>query len=270
MLSSSWINFLQLVKLFKTPQLATFELVMAATKLMDGHIRKRQFQPSITSYFNNRDADPSTLARLKSSTSPLTPPLPAETQASLLSVGMRVRKSVPEGYKTHKTLGEFPFPSTAPSAREQTAPRSSFSSQNTRELTPFCGLHKTGGWMAQEVPSSSAPAALETDADLDEAVPGMTWSQSTITSTQSSFLSSTSSWHSFSRKRTYEDEAEDEMDVFFDEMDAEDEQQRSAPTRPIARMRGCVNRKTVQVVGEDDFEDADFLAPLDGMEVDPR
>ena len=76
--------------------------IMAFPTASAEHARKRQYQ--IHSFFQ-RNA--STIASSGSSSpshsiSPLLPPLPAETQSSLLSVGMRVRKSVPEGYKTHK------------------------------------------------------------------------------------------------------------------------------------------------------------------------
>ncbi|KAF2843747.1 hypothetical protein M501DRAFT_1013083 [Patellaria atrata CBS 101060] len=76
------------------------------------------------------------------------PTLPAHVQSSLLNVGMRVRKSVPEGYKTHKTMPTVTVEIDAPievrcdsdveiDGEEVGAGR--------RELMPFCGLHKTGG-----------------------------------------------------------------------------------------------------------------------------
>ncbi|KAK5166629.1 uncharacterized protein LTR77_008173 [Saxophila tyrrhenica] len=220
-----------------------------ATTSSNGHVRKRQYQPSITSYFNNRSANGTTLEQLRPSQSPLSPPLPADTQASLLSVGMRVRKSVPEGYKTHKTLPAqgFPFPSTAPPAAPA---RSNTNTRSTRELTPFCGLHKTGGWAAQELPTSSAPAAMQTD---DEGLPGLMGSQTAP-----------------SRKRGYEEEAEEEMDAFFDEVEvAEAMEQQALPAgRPMANLKGTASGGAVRIVGGDDFEEAGFLAPLDGMEVD--
>lgn len=232
--------------------------VMGATDTT-GHVRKRQYQPSISSYF------PADGTRSQPTRSPLSPPLPAETQASLLSVGMRVRKSVPEGYKTHKTIGTdgFPFPSTAPAApRTQQSP--SYASQPTRELTPFCGLHKTGGWASQPqqgyIPASSAPAAVETDS-----MPSMTMSQQTMPSTQGSFTSLSSSRAGESKKRTFEEEIEEDMDAFFDEV--EDEKM-GAGRRPIAKpkvglRRAATDGVLVAGVADGDFDEAAFLAPMD-------
>lgn len=248
---------------------------MATASASTGHIRKRPFQPSITSYFSNRDTDPNATSRPNRTTSPLSPPLPADTQASLLSVGMRVRKSVPEGYKTHKTLGTdgFPFPSTAQPA--PTAPhRSSHSGTSTRELQPLCGLHKTGGWAAQDVPPSSAPAAMEGDGSEYGDLPGLTMSQNTLSSTQNSFMYATSGQSNSSRKRAYEDEVEEDMDALFDDSgDAEKTEVSMHRTdRPIASMKSSLRKGrtngVVRVVGEDDFDEAAFLAPPDGMDVD--
>ena len=247
---------------------------MAAITSSTGHSRKRPYQPSITSYFNTRNADPDVSSRLQKSTSPLSPPLPEDTQASLLNVGMRVRKSVPEGYKTHKTLGThgFPFPSSAPSASMPSV-QSSGAGVDARELTPFCGLHKTGGWAAQELLPSSAPAVVERDEDRLE-MPVMTMSQSSLPSTQTSSMSSRSTRSEPVRKRTYEDEIEYDMDAIFDNVEAADlaAQQMPPSSRPIARMKPTVQKprldRLVRIAGDDDFEEAAFLAAEDGMEVD--
>ncbi|KAK4504872.1 hypothetical protein PRZ48_002835 [Zasmidium cellare] len=232
------------------------------------HIRKRQFQPSsqttLNSYFNRNASD----ASLERSRSPMSPPLPAETEASLLNVGMRVRKSVPEGYKTHKTLGQpgFPFHSSAPPA--SSAPvRPSLSPMRSNELQPFCGLHKIGGWAAQETPLSSAPPLMRGQLEEDDDMPGLSTSQNTIFSTQNSFAASVDS-----KKRTfedgYEDDAEDAMDAFFDEADdATTMPTQPIQSRPIARMKTTARKaapvNTVRVFGEDDFEEATFLVPME-------
>jgi hypothetical protein len=108
----------------------------------------------------------------------------------------------------------------------------------------------------------------------DMEVPSLTMSQSTLPSTQGSFVSSTSA-QSGSRKRTYEEETEEEIDAFFDEVEVQNaaeavEQQMVRDDRPIARMKGKSNLPdkgrsagAVRVVGEDDFEEAAFLAPMD-------
>ncbi|KAK0284598.1 hypothetical protein LTR91_002315 [Friedmanniomyces endolithicus] len=229
------------------------------------HIRKRQYQPSINTYFNDHAGSSQT------SRSPLSPPLDAATQASLLSVGMRVRKSVPEGYKTHKTVGVdgFPFPSTAP-AIASAPPRSSHSDKAvaSRGLMPFCGLHKTGG-LAYEpqayVPSSSAPAAVGAGQTHDRVdTPGLTSSQHTISSTQSSFASLASTGCVPSKKRTFEEEMEDDLDVYFDEVDAVDSTIAARViAMPKASLRRVVADEQLQVVDGQDFDDAAFLAPMD-------
>lgn len=195
----------------------------------------------------------------------MSPPLPAETEASLISVGMRVRKSVPEGYKTHKTLGQpgFPFQSSAPPASSAPA-RPSISPSRSNELQPFCGLHKTGGWAAQDIPPSSAPSIMRGQEEEDEDMPGLSTSQSTLMSTQNSFASRIDS-----KKRAledgYEDDAEDAMDDFFDETDDDDAAKQS---RPIARMKTSSRKgaplSSVRVFGDgNDFEEATFLMPMD-------
>lgn len=184
---------------------------------------------------------------------------------------MRVRKSVPEGYKTHKTLGEagFPFPSTAPIS--SAPPRPAYSSESSRELAPFCGLHKVGGWAQQQSsfnpPPSSAPAALRTaNADYDESIPALSMSQSTMPSTQSSFLAQQQPVKT--NKRSYEEEIEDELDAYFSEVEEEDHETLIAK-RAIAQPRNSMQKVPagngqVAIVGEDgDFEEAAFLAPMD-------
>lgn len=137
-----------------------------------GHRNKRKFQPSITSYFAQRDdldhlddprgLDPITRPRLQQQRESLAPQLPGHVQADLLSVGMRVRKSVPEGYKT-KSMSALPSiqttlaEPTAPDALEVKPPRDPVPDDfvHQRELLPFCGLHKIGGLGFAEQPTTN-------------------------------------------------------------------------------------------------------------------
>ena len=147
------------------------------------HRKKSPFQPSITSFFAPRcdsDLDSSDDQDDYYKRGPIGPPrqsasaakyhrrqlqtqLPGSVQADLLSVGMRVRKSVPEGYKTHKTSG-LPSIHTTISSRSSASitaaaeysvkpPRDPVPEQvqHQRELLPFCGLHKIGGYAEQPV-----------------------------------------------------------------------------------------------------------------------
>ncbi|KAF3035889.1 hypothetical protein E8E11_005565 [Didymella keratinophila] len=147
------------------------------------HRQKRQFQPAITSYFHaaqdqdyldDSDTDNDyhrggprlrTIPQAKPAHATLAPTVPDHVQSSLLSVGMRVRKSVPEGYKTPKTL---PSLQVTPTTSTQTPLRKAHSAfrdvhptleiphdtlastfQHQRELLPFCGLNKIGGYAEQ-------------------------------------------------------------------------------------------------------------------------
>lgn len=245
---------------------------MAVPAPMAENTRKRQFQPSIDSFFQRNGSTSAGSGSPSRLTSPLSPPIPADTQSSLLSVGMRVRKSVPEGYKTHKTMPtpEFPFPSTAPAAEAAPA-RPNYNTSNSRELAPFCGLHKVGGWSAQDsftAPPSSAPAAFPHPNDIESSVPALSASQSTLQSTQSSMMSTTSS-NKPANKRSYDDEVEQDMDAYFDEVEAQ-EQMPPIGSRPIAKLKRSPRKAAMgttsvnyQSAIEGDFEDAPFLAPME-------
>ena len=106
---------------------------------------KRPFQPSISSYFGHiKDADchPATAP-----TSTLGPVLPATIQSSLLNVGMRVRKSVPEGYKTkQKMFCDLSKPFGAPTSKSN---RTRSASTSFNGLLPYCGILKVGGYESQ-------------------------------------------------------------------------------------------------------------------------
>jgi hypothetical protein len=129
------------------------------------HRRKRPFQPTITTFFAARldldwDADergqgPTSRPRTTqyhTSTCPrdtLAPAVPGQIQADLLSVGMRVRKSVPEGYRTHKMSALLSIQTTlsSPALDVKHPPSNPVPDDflRQRELLPFCGLHTVGG-----------------------------------------------------------------------------------------------------------------------------
>ena len=179
---------------------------------------------------------------------------------------MRVRKSVPEGYKTHKTLGTDAFArpaSTMPLASTALVrPVPGFGDERkSRELAPFCGLHKIGGLAAQEeawVPASSAPAACQTGDGGHEYgdVPALSWSQSTVASTQRTMAA-----ESGVKKRLYEEEIEDDLDVIFDDVDFAD----AEPTMRVIAKPKTNLRQAVTGSGRSasDFDEAQFLAPMD-------
>lgn len=98
----------------------------------------------------------------------------------------------------------------------------------------------------------------------EDGVPGLSMSQSTIASTQDSFMSTSSSTVAgANKKRCYEEEIEGDMDAYFDEVEADDER---VTARVIAKPRLGLRKGFTDAVlaaeGED-FEDANFLAPMD-------
>lgn len=126
---------------------------------------KRPFQPSITDYFSHGQDGSAASAHSESSRGSV-PVLPAAVQSSLLNVGMRVRKSVPEGYQTKRgspASGGNPLAkgaATSPSnpTQKPLCPRPS-------ELAPFCGILKVGGYA---VPESAYPPDIDDLPPLDD------------------------------------------------------------------------------------------------------
>ena len=113
-------------------------------------------------------------------------------------------------------------------------------------------------------PPSSAPAAFP-DRDY---MPSLSTSQSTIRSTQGSAMPSLAP--KSSNKRSFDDEIEDDMDAYFDELQAE-EQTIPVDGRRIAKLKGSSQKQTlggtsayIPVEGvEGDFEEAAFLVPME-------
>lgn len=99
-------------------------------------------------------------------------------------------------------------------------------------------------------------------------MPGLSMSQSTLSSTQASVLSNAA--QTLSNKRSYEEEIEDDLDAYFDEVEAE-EQMTPVEGRRIARLKNSPQKQTIVGVGvyssaggvAEDFEEAPFLAPME-------
>jgi hypothetical protein len=128
------------------------------------HRSKRHFnnhnQPAITNYFTideDFDSEDDTTPRpTPRNHQQLAPHVPGPVQSDLLQVGMRVRKSVPEGYKTHANkMMALPSIQTTMTSRSTTItltpppPSVPDNVVHQRELLPFCGLHKIGGYAEQ-------------------------------------------------------------------------------------------------------------------------
>jgi hypothetical protein len=151
----------------------------SSTPSSTAHRDKRSFQQSsITSFFAREDQEedeeyweergpgPITRkqhARERVQRESLFPSVPSSVQADLLSVGMRVRKSVPEGYNTHKSANLPSIQTTltkgGPLTNSTMGSGDAYSVkmagpevyQHQRELLPFSGLHKIGGYAEQPV-----------------------------------------------------------------------------------------------------------------------
>ncbi|KAK7408193.1 hypothetical protein QQX98_009660 [Neonectria punicea] len=163
---------------------------------------KRQFagasadpaQRQITSFFNQKSTTDAPITNTNANVA-RQPDLPSSIQANLLSVGMRVRKSVPEGYKTVGPSGfklwtdnnPLPNPSTV-----QVPIKAS-----SRELLPFCGINRVGGLDTQP---DFEYDEFDNVPELD-AIPELTMSQESTASVDSSF--------EISRKRIFDDDNDD-------------------------------------------------------------
>ncbi|KAJ1335836.1 Ribonucleotide reductase inhibitor [Microdochium nivale] len=177
---------------------------------------KRQFagaasdpaQRQITSFFSSF-SPANTSSHIGGRSAPVqtshSPNLPASVQSNLISVGMRVRKSVPEGYKTgtysafslwddananSKSTSAITNTSPAPASPERNRSRANAFS-TPRELMPFCGIHRVGGLDVQPGWESTSPsfgatfASNEDPLDDYDDLPGLTSSQGSAISTDS-------------------------------------------------------------------------------------
>lgn len=256
------------------------------------HRQKRPFQPSITSYFGREDRE-----ECLRTTIPQRPVLEPSVQSDLLSVGMRIRKAVPEGYKTHKTIllySSTPPPSnTAPSnARAYTSTRQS----GPAELLPFCGLHKVGGHSVQ---NASAPVDSHEPIDIfaDDRMPFSLPEESTSSTLSTNSMPSAPILNPrTTNKRQYLEDEEDE-DIppfqlhFSDPLNPLLAGLSVSPTRgsypvshtampdlaaiscrvmakPRSRRKGTARALPEVIAGDIEFEEASFLEPWEDTEMD--
>ncbi|KAM3514796.1 hypothetical protein MY11210_001520 [Beauveria gryllotalpidicola] len=193
-------------------------------------------QRQITSFFGAQSGAPA------AETARQQPALPANVQSNLLSVGMRVRKSVPEGYKTdgHSAFKLWTDNTTpnAPKVRGSTRVAS-------RELLPFCGINKVGGFESQ-------PAfAAHDDVPDEDAVPELTMSQETADGNETATPS---------RKRIYDDD--EDAQQLNGELSPGNRGNARLLAVPHSRIKkGTVYRNAGQEnrMVDQDFEEAEFL-----------
>ena len=172
---------------------------------------------SYLSTYSNSDNVPNRQGTKFESSSPLSPPLPALVQSNLLNVGMRVRKAVPEGYKTGSGYGGFTLFSdtkvvskAAVSGPGQGQKRNytGYNELNTsKELTPFCGIMKVGG-MAVQTGSSWVDEDEVEDVPPEDNLPFLSSQGSTISTSSVDSMSGLTG--SGTKRRFSEEEVEEE------------------------------------------------------------
>ncbi len=152
---------------------------------MSGPRTKRQFagaasdpaQRQITSFFGRASPSSTDAAPRPSHHAALEGPvLPGQVQTGLLTVGMRVRKAIPEGYKTGSTYSAFTLwdDNTNTNPIPAITSRTSGYASTMRELEPFCGLNKVGGLAFQpsnNIPSSTPPSLTNSQETISSSYP---------------------------------------------------------------------------------------------------
>ncbi|OGM43672.1 hypothetical protein ABOM_008796 [Aspergillus bombycis] len=249
------------------------------TKDNDLSSKRRRFQPPITSFFpattGTDYADSSCAPHLSythysTTTSSPTPAVDAKIQASLLSVGMRVRKSVAEGYKTR-----VPNSKDKPALYTNKTPIVGGPTAYT-ELTPFCGLMKSGESATQPMSHPSSLSYNQIDqliTDDGDAFSLPSSSQESIESVQTT-----------AQKRSYDCDEDDLKDT-FDEMPTHAGSNwpnfldpgtgvDSVPPRAILtpsirqQRRQFVAMETQAIIDVDDFEEPTFLRRREEVDMD--
>ncbi|KZL80800.1 ribonucleotide reductase inhibitor [Colletotrichum incanum] len=225
-------------------------------------------QRQITSFFATRSGPAPT---------PAANNLPSEVQSNLLSVGMRVRKSVPEGYKTG-TYSSFKLWSETPERRTTVVrPTNAAGNPNTtarhlsaatqRELLPFCGINKVGGLASQPAHASEDEYEEGDMPGLDD-MPGLSSSQESVESVESTASDGRS------KKRFFADDETDEPVQMWANhsawLESEVSPRSLAPSgwanaRPFAVPRKSRRKPAVEQenLAVDDFDEADFLVSPD-------
>ncbi|TQV97945.1 hypothetical protein V2A60_006344 [Cordyceps javanica] len=192
-------------------------------------------QRQITSFFSAQSGAPAVEPSRQQAV------LPVDIQSNLLSVGMRIRKSVPEGYKTegHSAFKLWTDSTTpnAPKIRNSTRVTS-------RELLPFCGINKVGGFESQ-------PSFVHDDVPAEDAVPELTMSQETVDGSENTTPS---------RKRIYDDD--EDAQQLNGELSPGSRGNARLLAVPHSRMKKNTTSRTFGQENrtlDQDFQDAEFL-----------
>lgn len=214
--------------------------------------KRRRFQAPITSFFpsasaSSESADGHTVSHnhYSASTFSATPVVPAKVQASLLSVGMRVRKSVADGYKTQLSLKAEQAKIAAVVASEPRLTQPYYGNTRHAELAPFSGFSKP----------TNEPYSVNTDDGDAFSLPPS--SQESITST----ASGAGALNRHKRSFDFGD------DVYADE-DSGYEAPRGRTILSPRRRLLAQHTSDLPKMDLDDFEEASFLRQREEVDSD--
>jgi hypothetical protein len=145
--------------------------------------KRRRFQPPITTFFTSATQPVSSDApsvshhhHYAAATFSATPVVPAKVQSSLMSVGMRVRKSVAEGYRTNMTKTQEKISLATPVAQTPTT-QPHLGVRQYSELAPFSGAGKSSFsnddyLVTDDGDAFSIPASSQDSIDSFSGTPG--------------------------------------------------------------------------------------------------
>lgn len=258
------------------------------TKVTNDTTKRRRFQPPITTFFsaatpesNDNDYNDCTTPRLShyhysAATFSPVPAVPAKVQSSLLNVGMRVRKSVADGYKTLAVKPDEKPTYRLEQKQQQQQPIRQYPDTSNSELAPFCGSSKTGYVGVQPFAHPSSAMDYHHNELVTDEGDAFSLPSSSQESTESSEIPLNG------QKRSYD--SDDEMDDFADENDqpsgflkgtslpASSPHGRTilAPTLGQQRRRfiSIKNQKAAGHMDVDDFGEASFLRRREDVDAD--
>ncbi|KAL4787510.1 ribonucleotide reductase inhibitor-domain-containing protein [Aspergillus varians] len=272
---------------------------MASATKADLSSKRRRFQPPITTFFTSSSdpTAPSAASHLSHNhysavTHSAHPVVPAKVQASLLSVGMRVRKSIADGYKTHHAKPEQKYTNYEhnTSSSNKTTTTTTFSAFPARsELTPFSGMGKPNEYTAPQ-PLPHPVQYIDQTIETDETNDAFSLPPSSQESIDSELFTPIPSFTQ--KKRSHRDFGFDPFDAESGDMDADDDNlmwhtwQDPLHFHPVTHTTGrtilsptinhqrrrvfaAQRHKTVHnTVDLDDFEEPTFLRKREEVDMD--
>lgn len=214
--------------------------------------KRRRFQTPITSFFPSVSSEPQSADghtvshnHYSASTFSATPVVPAKVQASLLSVGMRVRKSVADGYKTQLSL-EAEKAKVAVVATQSRLAQPYYGHTRPAELAPFSGLSK----------STDEPHSIVTDDGDAYSLPPSSQESTTSTGSYTYGLNG--------QKRSFDFED----DVYADDDETGQDTLRGRVILSPRRRLFAQHTSNQPNMDLDDFEEASFLRQREEVDSD--